>query len=142
MSTANETPEIGPRDIVFDCPNCRKSMVVDEVAEGLTVDCPGCGTQVIVPAKPAKNVETPSAPPSSVDPRLLALINKFKELHTQRTETSTNIIARLNDINRQMVMLARLENAHQQVMQEWNKVLAELRPANAATGNTQTNSKT
>jgi len=141
MSTANDRPEIGPRDIVFDCPTCQKSMVVDEVAEGLTVECPGCATKVIVPAKPAKNVDIPSPATTSVDPRLLSLINKFKELHTQRTEISTNIIARLNDVNRQMVMLARLENAHQQVMQEWNRVLAELRPAHTSTVGSPTSNK-
>jgi len=141
MTTSNEMTEIGPRDIVFDCPACHKSMVVDEAAEGLTVDCPGCTAKVIVPSKTDESVETPSLPPSpaGVDPRLLALMSKLKELQTQRTEISNNIAVRLNDINRQMVMLARLENAHQQVMQEWNRVLAELKPG--ATGRSQANFK-
>lgn len=135
-------PEIGPRDIVFDCPMCHKSMVVDEVAQGLTLDCPGCGGQVIVPSKSGTTPEPPAAPPAaSVDPRLSALVSKLKELQTQRAEISTNIVARLNDINRQMVLLARLEGAHQQVMQDWNRVLADLRPNTSGTANSQANFK-
>jgi len=143
MSTANETPEIGPRDIVFDCPTCHKSMVVDEVAEGMAVDCPGCGGRVVVPSKSGKTAETPAPrpPATTVDPRLPALLSKLKELQTQRTEISANIAARLNDINRQMVLLARLEGAHQQVMQDWNRMLAEMRPPAGAAGQTQANFK-
>jgi len=128
MSTSNELPEIGPRDIVFDCPFCEKSMVVDEVAVGMTVECPRCGGQVIVPPRPNPTAPPPvMSPPAADDARISALISKLKELQTQRTEISTNIVARLNDINRQMVLLARLESAHQQVIQEWNRLLAESR---------------
>ncbi|MBM3860223.1 MAG: hypothetical protein FJ395_11305 [Verrucomicrobia bacterium] len=141
MSDTNKAPEIGPRDIVFSCPVCQKNMVVDEVAEGLTVECPGCGGAVIVPAKANTSVETSAPAPASTDSKLSALISKLKELQTQRTEISTNIVARLNDINRQMVLLARLENTHQQVMQEWNRVLADLRPGTGAAGNSQANFK-
>lgn len=140
MSAGTETTEIGPRDIVFDCPICQKSLVVDEVAEGLTVECPRCGGAVIVPPKQRKAEETPPAPPpAGADPRLFALISKLRELQTQRAEINANIIARLNDINRQMVLLTRLENTHQQLLQEWNRVLAELRPPNASPDQSQAN---
>jgi len=139
MSTANQQPEIGPRDIVFECPACHKNLVVDEAAEGLTVECPACNTKVIVPPKTKKTPPSPPPPPpAGVDPRLLALGSKLKELQTQRTEISNNIAARLNEINRQMVMLARLESSHQQLLQEWNKVLAELKPS---AGRSQANFK-
>lgn len=139
MSASNQLPEIGPRDIVFDCPACHKNLVVDEAAEGLTVDCPSCANKVIVPPKTQKTpAAPPPPPPAGVDPRLLALGSKLKELQTQRTEISNNIAARLNEMNRQMVMLARLETSHQQVLQEWNKVLAELKPG---AGRSQANFK-
>jgi DNA-directed RNA polymerase subunit RPC12/RpoP len=144
MSADNEMPQIGPRDIVFECPACHKNLVVDEAAEGLTVDCPGCATKVIVPPKAQKATAAaspPVPPPAGVDPRLLALGSKMKELQTQRTEISNNIAARLNDSNRQMVMLARLESAHQQLMQEWNRVLAELKPGATPAPRTQANFK-
>lgn len=129
------------RDIFFECPSCHKSMVIDEAAAGIPIQCPGCGAGVIVPPKtpqssaPAKT-ETPVAPVaspvSSIDiaafeSRLSALGNKLKELQTQRTEISNNIGVRLNDINRQMVLLARLETSQQQVLQEWQQLVSQLK---------------
>lgn len=53
------TPEIAitPRDILFECPNCGKSMVIDESAVGMMVDCPQCPAQVIVPSRPVAPAE-------------------------------------------------------------------------------------
>jgi transcription elongation factor Elf1 len=33
---------VTPRDILFECPACGKSLVVDDVAQGMTVECPQC----------------------------------------------------------------------------------------------------
>ena len=48
---------IAPSDILFECPNCGKSMVIDESAVGMIVDCPQCPAQVIVPSRPAPPAE-------------------------------------------------------------------------------------
>ena len=50
------------QDILFDCPSCGKSLVVDVSAEGMIVDCPQCRTNVIVPPRST----TRSEPPASV----------------------------------------------------------------------------
>jgi hypothetical protein len=143
MSSDDNMPEIGPNDVVFDCPACHKSMVVDGSGAGLSVECPGCAAQVIIPPKPDKKPDKtavpPPPPPAGVDPRLLSLFSKLKELQTQRIEVGANIASRLNDINRQMVILSRLENSHQQLMQDWSRLVAELRPGCA--GNSQANFK-
>jgi predicted RNA-binding Zn-ribbon protein involved in translation (DUF1610 family) len=129
MTVDNETLEIGPHDVVFECPACAKSMAADEDAEGLTVDCPGCGAQVIVPSKPGRSASSSASSAAELNARLSLLVGKLRELQMQRTEISNNIIARLNDINRLVVMLARLEASHQQVMQEWNRILADAEPS-------------
>jgi len=49
---------ITPSDILFECPNCSKSMVIDESAVGKIVDCPRCPAQVIVPSRPAPSAES------------------------------------------------------------------------------------
>ena len=156
MSAANhQSPasslSIGSRDILFECPACHKSLVIDEAAQGMIVDCPQCRTSVIVPPKstaptppapapkPASSAASaPSAPaaasetrPAAEAPkpgsepnvaasldRLVTLSNQLKELQTQRTEIATNVAARLNEVNRQMVMLARQETAHHQVVSQ------------------------
>jgi DNA-directed RNA polymerase subunit RPC12/RpoP len=36
-------------DLTFACSNCRQEMVVDATGAGTEVECPGCGTTVLVP---------------------------------------------------------------------------------------------
>jgi predicted RNA-binding Zn-ribbon protein involved in translation (DUF1610 family) len=60
MSTDREkdkTQEIvvSSNDILFECPSCGKSLVVEEDAEGLIISCPKCQTSVIVPPKQDKS---------------------------------------------------------------------------------------
>lgn len=53
MSEAIETrelgAEIGDTDIVFDCPKCGKSLVIDYRGAGLQITCTDCGAEVLVP---------------------------------------------------------------------------------------------
>jgi transcription elongation factor Elf1 len=44
-----ESAELGPGDIVFDCPRCGKSLAIDFRGAGLTVRCTDCGSEVPVP---------------------------------------------------------------------------------------------
>jgi predicted RNA-binding Zn-ribbon protein involved in translation (DUF1610 family) len=136
------------RDIMFECPSCGKSLVVDEAAAGLIVDCPQCRINVIVPPK-----STPAGPPQTQSPtiatqskpafapgetkasggdagnlkeRLTSLGNQLKELQTQRTEINNRIAARLNELNRDLVLLARVETSQQQILSEWQQVIGKL----------------
>lgn len=153
--TRNDPVVVGPRDILFECPSCHKSLVIDEAADGMIVDCPQCKTPVIVPpkappaiaaaARPAPETPATAAPAeeagaAGMPEKIVALGNKLKELQTQRTEIATNVAARLNEINRQMVMLSRLEASHQQVMAEWNQLVGQVRAGNQ-TARTQANFK-
>ena len=45
----NENTEIGDNDIVFDCPHCGKSLVIDYRGAGLKIECSGCHESVLVP---------------------------------------------------------------------------------------------
>lgn len=140
-------------DILFECPSCRKSLVVDEAAEGVIVECPKCHVSVIVPPKQSTTTSAPSAspvpppppppapaapvpvvePPSPAVPanvvegQLLALGHKLKELQTQRTEISNRLAARLNELNRDLVLLTRLEASQQHVISEWERVAGKLK---------------
>lgn len=42
--------DVQPTDIVFECPQCGKSLAIDPRGIGLVVECPDCQTQVQVPA--------------------------------------------------------------------------------------------
>jgi DNA-directed RNA polymerase subunit RPC12/RpoP len=138
-------------DIVFECPACGKSLVVDDTAEGMIIDCPQCRTNVIVPPKstrPApsptgmkdepKPVEESKSAPADVSPRkrIAVLAGQLKEIQSQRTEVTGRMAARLNDVNRDLVMMARLETSEQQIISEWNQLVEKIsgapQPADSA----------
>jgi DNA-directed RNA polymerase subunit RPC12/RpoP len=144
---------ISTRDILFECPSCGKSLVVDESAEGLIVDCPQCQSNVIVPPKQAQSVQAP--PPQTTrarvskeelkpglakrsggehapQQRLAVLANQLKELQAQRTEVANRIASRLNDVNRDLVLIARLETSQQQIVKEWTQLAERIADAKLA----------
>jgi DNA-directed RNA polymerase subunit RPC12/RpoP len=133
---------IGPHDIVFECPSCGKSLVVEDKAEGLVVPCPRCSASVIVPprekalpvAKPAvKPVPVtvpvrPAAPvlSGSVPDRLAGLLHQLKEMQTQRTEIGNRVATHLNEVTRDLVALSRLDATQQELVTQWAQVVASL----------------
>lgn len=48
-SEVGDNVEIRDTDIVFECPNCGKELVIDYRGAGLQITCSGCGTPVLVP---------------------------------------------------------------------------------------------
>ena len=45
--------DIQPGDIIFECPQCGKSLAIDPLGAGYLVTCPDCSSQVQVPASEA-----------------------------------------------------------------------------------------
>ena len=139
---------VSATDIQFDCPACGKSLVVDQAAEGMIVDCPQCRTNVIVPPKSSKVAATLApamSEKSEKDSRLLSedsvasgtmesslqqhlsvLSGQLKEIQAQRTEVTGRIASRLNDVNRDLVIIARLETSQQQILSEWNRLVEKI----------------
>jgi hypothetical protein len=156
--TKSDEVAITERDVVFECPSCAKVLVVDESAEGLIVPCPGCQTNVIVPPKqavrpspPPPATATPPAPVAAEEPvaepsreadlavvksRLEALIGKCKEIQTQWTEVNNRLTSRINDINRDFVVVTRLESTQRKVVAELEQVLAQIHESSKKHGAT------
>lgn len=42
--------DVQPTDVIFECPQCGKSLAIDQRGIGLVVTCPDCQTEVQVPA--------------------------------------------------------------------------------------------
>jgi DNA-directed RNA polymerase subunit RPC12/RpoP len=145
--TKSDETVVTNQDILFDCPSCGKSLVVDVSAEGMIVDCPQCRTNVIVPPRSTTRSEPPAsvtrAVPSKEETksaeethsgamdvpaqkRLAVLAGQLKELQTQRGEVTGRIASRLNEVNRDLVMLARLETSQQQILGEWNQLVEKI----------------
>ena len=149
MSTEEAKPRdedamVTTTDILFECPSCGKSLVVDEAGEGMIIDCPQCRTNVIVPPQSTKAAAPPTAlkveskpiaegksAAANVPPerQLAVLAGRLKEIQAQRTEVTSRIAARLNDVNRDLVMLARLETSQQQTLSEWNQLVEKISAA-------------
>lgn len=142
--------DVSTRDILFECPSCGKSLIVDESAEGMIVDCPQCQINVIVPPRsaprpagqpaakpepsPAAGHTAPADKVGTVDVaglhrRLDQLASQIKELQTQWVEITGRIASRINEVNRDLVALARLETSHKQILKEWNQVVGEIAQA-------------
>jgi hypothetical protein len=148
ISSKESRPVITERDILFECPSCGKNLVVDESAEGAIVDCPRCYIKVIVPPKAqpdakaviaqpapppvaAPSESNPTAPESSgLQERGATLGNQLKEIQMQRTEIHNRVASRLNEMNRDLVLLARLDATQQKLVAEWNQLVNSAKPSN------------
>ncbi len=51
MATTSNAPKIGENDVLFRCRFCGKSLVIDQRAIGLDVNCPDCRKLITVPDK-------------------------------------------------------------------------------------------
>ncbi|MCX7819339.1 MAG: hypothetical protein N2652_09040 [Kiritimatiellae bacterium] len=67
MNQEQLPPGFTEHDILFECPNCGKSLGIDERGAGLVVKCPDCGQRMQVPTREEQAI----APPGS-DTELLA----------------------------------------------------------------------
>lgn len=114
------------------------------------VECPQCHINVIVPPKSATTMPPPpgpeskppsrpaetTPPPAATDEllqRLNSLAAQLREQQTQWAEVANRIAAHINDVNRELVLLGRLETRHRQLMQEWNQLVAEFTSRSAPT---------
>lgn len=62
--------ELQPGDIIFECPQCGKSLAIDVRGAGYIVHCPDCRTEIQVPGMetvaqaPVLESEPPAVPPT------------------------------------------------------------------------------
>lgn len=54
--------DVAETDILFDCPKCGKSLVIQEQGAGLVVSCPDCGERMQVPVPERIQQELESSP--------------------------------------------------------------------------------
>jgi predicted RNA-binding Zn-ribbon protein involved in translation (DUF1610 family) len=127
--------------LIVDCPQCRISVIVPPKP----ASTPATPTPPPPPPQPKAPEPTATAPVAPVAPvvpvvpepkpgvelaalheRLIALGNQLRELQTQRTEINTRLATRVNEINRDLVLSARLETSHQQLMSELQKIVGQI----------------
>ena len=68
--------EIRDTDIVFDCPHCSKTLVIDYRGAGLQISCAECGRDVLVPIPDGMELTDED----KVDGTLFTVTFKIKDL--------------------------------------------------------------
>jgi transcription elongation factor Elf1 len=103
--------ETSSPDIVFACPHCTKSYVVDAAAAGVTLQCQNCGQPTTVP-----NSELTAAAANAV--RISELQHQLKENESQRTEITSYINQHSIQLHRWQLRLKDLNERQQKLQGE------------------------
>ena len=87
--------DIKETDIVFDCPNCGKSLAIDYRGAGLMIPCSDCGTNVQVPIPEGLELDDIDSSDSEKETRILnmrrslvAAEERIKHLESEVDELS------------------------------------------------------
>ena len=74
-----EGEDIGDTDIVFDCPHCGKSLVIDYRGAGLQIDCSACGQSVLVPIPEGMQLTDLDLDPGEILKQLFATRRNYQK---------------------------------------------------------------
>ena len=75
----DEAAEIRDTDIVFDCPHCGKSLVIDYRGAGLQINCSECGESVLVPIPDGMELTDLDLDPGEILKQLFATRRNFQK---------------------------------------------------------------
>lgn len=115
-----ESDDVKDNDIVFDCKHCGHSFVIDKTGAGITLTCPECQNDIIVPstqpeAEFSDMVETDEPPPLEGPSREEAL-SRIAQLENElalKSEQIKTLMTELEELRfrRNYLEKARLENS-------------------------------
>ena len=87
-----EGAEIRDTDIVFDCPNCGKSLVIDYRGAGLQIDCSSCGAGVLVPIPDGMELADLDLDPGEILKQLFATRRNYQKAEQQVQALKTRLV--------------------------------------------------
>ncbi len=87
----NESAEIRDNDIVFDCPRCGKSLVIDYRGAGLEIKCSQCGEPVLVPIPDGMELTDLDLDPGEILKQLFATRRNYQKAELQIQELKTRL---------------------------------------------------
>jgi transcription elongation factor Elf1 len=92
MANERETsPEIKETDIVFDCPNCGKSLAIDYRGAGLMIPCTDCGKSVQVPIPEGMDISDVDSTEEEQEVRILNLRRSLASAESRIVELETQV---------------------------------------------------
>ena len=78
-----EGAEIRDTDIVFDCPHCSKTLVIDYRGAGLQINCSECGKDVLVPIPAGMELTDLDMDPGEILKQLFATRRNYQKAETR-----------------------------------------------------------
>lgn len=105
----DEPSEIKESDIVFDCPNCQKSLAIDFHGAGLTISCPDCAGRIQVPIPEGMDVADIDSSSQDQEVRIIHM----REVLSASQNRMLEIESELQDLEKRREALERIrsENA-------------------------------
>ena len=91
MDEELESSEIKDTDIVFDCPNCGKSLAIDYRGAGLTIPCTDCGKHVEVPIPEGMETADPDSGGEDQEATILSLRNSIAAAESRIVELENRV---------------------------------------------------
>lgn len=91
LETEATEAEIRDTDIVFDCPQCGKSLVIDYRGAGLTINCSDCGTPVLVPIPDGMELKDLDLDPGEILKQLFATRKNYQKVEVQLQQLKTRL---------------------------------------------------
>ena len=86
-----ESAEIRDTDIVFDCPQCGKNLVIDSRGAGLQIECSSCGSNVLVPIPDGMELADLDLDPGEILKQLFATRRNFQKAELQIQSLRTRL---------------------------------------------------
>ena len=75
--------EVRDTDIVFDCPHCSKTLVIDYRGAGLQINCSECGKDVLVPIPDGMELTDLDMDPGEILKQLFATRRNYQKAETR-----------------------------------------------------------
>ena len=128
MPAKKDAPEqpsvetITEHDLVFDCPECKKLLVIDERAAGLKINCALCGKEINVPQQVHVTQAIEHHDAATVAEKRALLEKQIDENRMQHTEATNKWHDHVTQLNRLKVRIQKLDQDHKK-MEEQMKAL-------------------
>ena len=87
-----EEADIRDTDIVFDCPHCGKSLVIDYRGAGLQISCSECGETVLVPIPDGMELNDLDLDPGAILKQLFATRRNYQKAELKVQELKARLV--------------------------------------------------